>query len=531
MKKIARLQLALAQGKISRRGFMQQGLAAGISLAALTGATAKAEASTPQKGGVLRVAKGHGSTTDVLDPGKIENGYTIALSLGGYQGYLTQIDADGLVQPSLAESWESSPDAKTWVFTLRQGLEFHNGRNVTPEDVIASVNHHLKEGTTSAAAPLVAAVTRMAADGPRNVVIELESGNADFPAIMSDYHLAIMPAADDGSILWQDHIGCGAYRIESHQAGIQTILTRHDNHWTDAVAHADRIELLSIIDQSARISALISGDVHAIDRVDLKTATLLGRKPGVELVTADGTLHYSFPMLCDRAPFDDRDVRMAVKYAVDRQELVDKILFGFGQVGNDHPIGANQRYHNDTLEQRAYDPDKARHHLKKAGHDRLKIELRASDAAFAGAVDAALLMQNSMRDAGIDLEVKRTPNDGFWAEHWMKSPFISSYWSGRPVEDQMFSTAYQSGVSWNETHWSNDRFDTLLIAARAELNDARRREMYHEMQQLVHEDGGALIPMFASYVFGVSDKIGRPEKVAANWDMDGERWMERWWIK
>ncbi|SLN12433.1 Dipeptide-binding protein DppE precursor [Roseovarius albus] len=524
------LSKQLKENRVSRRSFMQQGLAAGVSVTALSVAADKVYASTPKKGGHLKVAKGHGSTTDALDPGIIENGYTIGLSLGGYQGYLTQIGGDGSLEPSLAESWDASSDAKTWTFKLRDGLEFHNGRTVKASDVIASINHHRGEGSTSAAAPLVASVKDLKADGDNIIVVELDAGNADFPFIMTDYHLPVMPANEDGSMNWQDLVGCGAYKIDNYQAGVSTLLSRHANHWSDDVGHVDTVELLSIIDQNARTSAIVAGDVHAIDRVDLKTADLMGRKPGVNLVTATGTLHYSLPMLTDTAPFDDNNVRLAVKYAVNRQEIVDKILFGYGEVGNDHPIGSGQRYFNKDLPQREYDPDKAKYYLKQSGLDSLAIAINASEAAFAGAVDAAILIQSSAKGAGIDLEVKRTPNDGFWAEHWIKSPFITSYWSGRPVEDQMFSTAYQTGVSWNETRQSHERFDKLLVDARAELDDELRRGMYYEMQEIVHNEGGALIPMYASYVFAVADNVGMSDTIATNWDMDGERWMERWWL-
>lgn len=530
MDTLNKLTTQLKSKRLSRRGFMQQGLAAGVSVSALSLAADKVYAATPKKGGHLRVARGHGATTDILDPGQIESGFTIGMSLGGYQGYMTQIGGAGDLQPSLAESWEASTDAKTWTFKLRDGMEFHNGRNVTANDVIASINHHKGEGNTSAAGPLVSAVTEMKADGDTVVVFELEAGNADFPFILSDYHLAIMPANEDGSMNWKDHIGCGSYKIDDFKPGISAAMSRHGNHWTDEVAHFDSIEMLAIIDQNARTSALVGGDVQVIDRVDLKTAELLGQRPGINLRTATGTLHYSFPMLCDTAPYDNNDVRLAVKYAINRQELIDKILFGYGQVGNDHPIGSGQRFFNSELEQREYDPEKAKYHLKQAGLDSISLELFASDAAFAGAVDAAVLIQSSAKGAGIDLTVTRSPNDGFWSDHWIKSPFITSYWSGRPVEDQMFSTTYQTGVSWNESRWSNERFDSLLIEARAELDETKRRDMYWEMQKILNEEGGSAIPMFASYVFGTADNVGTPDQIATNWDLDGERFMERWWF-
>ena len=529
MEKLNAITNILKSNRVSRRGFMQQGLAAGIGVTALSMVATKVHANTPKKGGHLRVAKGHGSTSDVLDPGIVENGYTIALSFG-YQGYLTQISAFGELEPSVAESWEASPDAKVWTFRIRKGVQFHNGRPVTANDVAVSLNHHRGDGTTSAAAPLVSPVTDISTDGNHTVIVKLNAGNADFPAILSDYHLAVMPANEDGTMNWQDLVGCGAYKIDEYEAGVRTALSRHENHWSDEVGHVDTVELLSIVDQNARTAAFVSGDIHAIDRVDLKTAGLLDQKPGVNLVTATGTLHYSLPMLANTSPYDNNDVRLAVKYAIDRQELVDKILFGYGEVGNDHPIGSGQRYFNKDLSQREYDPEKARHYLKKAGLDSISLSLNASEAAFAGAIDAGILIQNSAKGAGIDLEVIRTPSDGFWAEHWGQSPFITSYWSGRPTEDQMFSTAYETGVSWNESLWSHERFDQLLVDARAELDDSKRREMYYEMQHILHDEGSSVIPMFASYVFGVSDSVGRPEQVGTNWDMDGERWMERWWL-
>lgn len=94
----------------------------------------------------------------------------------------------------------------------------------------------------------------------------------------------------------------------------------------------------------------------------------------------------------------------------------------------------------------------------------------------------------------------------------------------------MFSTAYVTGASWNDTFWSNARFDELLVNARSELADEKRREMYWEMQEIVHNDGGVVVPFFASYIFASSDKIAHDETIAANWDLDGGRAIERWWF-
>ena len=520
----------LKAGTIDRRGFMKGALATGMTVAAATALADKAEAATPKKGGKIVMGIGHGSTTDSKDPGLFENDFTISLT-HGYNGYLTQVAADGSLEPSVAESWESTPDAATWTFKIREGVEFHNGKTVTAEDVVASLNHHRGEDSTSAAAPLVSAVTDIKADGSNTVVVSLDAGNADFPFVMHDYHLPIMQAKADGSMDFESEIGCGAYKIDHYDTGVSVELSKHANHWDSSVGFVDKTQMLALIDPNARTAALVSGDVDGIDRVDLKTASLLGRKPGVNLHQINGTQHYTFPMRSDQAPWNDNNIRQALKYAVDRQEMVDKILFGYGSVGNDHPIGAGQRFFNTELEQKTLDPDKAKYYLKQSGLSSLSVELSVADAAFAGAVDAGVLYQNSAAKCGIDIKVIREPNDGYWSDVWMQKGWCASYWGGRPVEDMMFSTAYQSGVSWNEAFWSNARFDELLIAARAELDEDKRRAMYWEMQEITANDCGSVIPMFAAYVFALGDSVGHPDVFATNWDKDGHRWMERWWKK
>lgn len=525
---ISKLSDDLIAGRIDRRAFMTRAIATGMAVAAATTLADTAEAATPKKGGKVVMGIGHGSTTDSKDPGLFENDFTIGLT-HGYNGYLTQVAVDGSLQPSIAESWESSPDAATWTFKIRQGVEFHNGRTVTSEDVVASINHHRGEDSTSAAGPLVSAVTEIRADGPNTVVVQLDAGNADFPFVMHDYHLPVMQAKPDGKMDWESEIGCGAYKIDAYDTGVSVELSKHANHWDDSVGFLDETQMLVLHDPNARTAALISGDVDGIDRVDLKTAGLLGRKPGVNLHTVNGTQHYTFPMRGDLAPFNDNNVRQALKYAVNRQELVDKILFGYGSVGNDHPIGAGQRFFNSELEQKELDPDKAKYYLKQSGLSSLKVDLSVADAAFAGAIDAGVLMQNSAKKCGIEINVIREPSDGYWSDVWMTKGWCASYWSGRPVEDMMFATAYQSGVAWNESFWSNERFDTLLIAARAELDQEKRREMYWEMQDILANDCGSVIPMFAAYVFALNDSVGHRGVFASNWDKDGQRWMERWW--
>ena len=515
-------------GRVTRRGLLRSGVATGLAASALgAGLMPSGAKAQPQRGGTMRCAKGHGSTTDTLDPRTIENGYMIALAYG-LNGYLVGIAADGSFEPQVAESWEATPDAKTWRFKLRPGVTFHSGRAVTVEDVIASIELHRGEDSTSAAKPILEGITAIRAEGDV-VAFDLAAGNADFPFTFSDYHLPILPVVD-GAADWRTQDGCGPYRLIEFQPGVVARLERFDGDWDQERGWFDAVEMLSIVDLNARTAALVSGDVDAIDKPDLKTVGLLGRDPSIVLESVAGNQHYTFAMSVNQEPYTDNNVRLALKYAVDRDELVEKILFGYGTVGNDHPIGRGQRFYNDELEQTTYDPDRARFHLREAGLDALSVTLSAADAAYPGAVDAAVLYRNSAEAAGIDVEVNRVPNDGYWADVWMKDPFTAVYWGGRPVEDSMLTTAYAPGAAWNDTFWENERFTELLEAARAELDEDLRRAMYYEMQAILNQQGGAVIPMFADYVFARRDNVATGE-LASNWDMDGERWMERWWFQ
>jgi peptide/nickel transport system substrate-binding protein len=237
------------------------------------------------------------------------------------------------------------------------------------------------------------------------------------------------------------------------------------------------------------------------------------------------------PMRCDTAPFDNADVRLAIKYAIDRQQILDNLLGGHGTLGNDHPIASTNAYFNADLPQRLYDPDRAKHHLKKAGLDSLKVTLSAADAAFPGAVDAAVLVSSSAANAGIEVTVDRAPSDGYWSDVWMNKPWCVAYWTARPTADTMFSIAYAATAPWNDTFWKNEQFNSLLLSARAELDDAKRKGMYGEMQQILSDDGGAVIPLFPNFLFATNDKIGHPETFSSAFDIDGNRSLERWWFK
>lgn len=487
-------------------------------------------AQTPIKGGTLMMGLGGANTGDSLDPGLAWDDFMMALSYGGLRNNLIELDADGNAVGELAESWESSEDSKTWIFRIRKGVEFHNGKTLDVADVIASINHHRGEKSTSLAKSIFSQIADVAADGKDAVKITLQAGNADLAVLLSDYHLGIMPANADGTVDWQSGVGTGGYKLEKFEAGVSAIATRFANYWKTGRAHVDAVELLAINDAAARQNALVTGQINFMNRVDLKTLNLLKRQGKVKIDEVKGYQHATLPMIIDIKPFGDVNVRLALKHAIDRQKWVDTLLNGHGVVGNDHPIPASQKYFDGSLEQRAYDPDKAKAYLKKAGLDSLKIDLSASEASFATAVDAAVLFKESAAAAGIDINVVREPSDGYWSNVWAKKAFCTCYWTGRPTPDAVFSMIYGRGASFGDTRWDDERFNRLLVEARPEKDEAKRKEMYGEMQKILNEDGATIVPMFMNYVNAMADNVHTPEKQNADLPLDGMKAIERWWI-
>lgn len=490
-------------GRTTRRDFMKRAAALGASTALVStiASTASFADDAPQRGGHLRLGLDGASSTDNLDPATYVVAFQYTL---GYQwgNSLVELNDKGDINPELAESWEPDPTATKWVFKIRQGVEFHNGKELTADDVIYTLNYHRGESSTSPAKAFFEAVTEIKATDKHEMTITLNAPNADLPFIFSDYHLLVMP--DQGDPL--AGIGTGGYIIETFEPGVRAIATRNPNYWKENRAFADSVETVGINDLSARTSALQSGAVDFVNRIDPKTVGFLQSNPDVTIYDVPSAGFYTLPMRCDTPPFDNLDMRLALKYALDREEIVKRVLGGYGVVGNDQPVSSLDRFYAADIPQFTYDPEKAKFHYEKSGHSGA-INLTIADAAFPGAVDAAQLFKEHAAKAGITINVDRVPDDGYWSEVWLKAPFSGSYWTGRPTADMIMSLGFLSTADWNESFWRNEAFDKLMIEARGELDNKKRAEMYAELQTMISQDAGVIIPAFNNYLFASAANV------------------------
>lgn len=518
----------LKTGRMSRREFVARAAALGVTVPLATAIAADVGyAAAPKTGGRFRMALGGGASTDTLNPTTFSETYMQTLGYG-LRNCLAEMNQNDELVPELAESWEASTDAKTWKITLRQGVEFHNGKTFDADDAIASLQLHLGPDTSSPAAALLKTVESVEKDGNNAFVVKLSEGNVGFPALLTDYHIVMMPAVD-GVLDIDSGTGTGAFSLKEFKPGVSALLERNPNYWKEGAGHFDEVELLSVKDVNARTNSLVAGDVHAADRLDLKTLKLFQRsQPDIKIHDIEGSQWYGFPMMVDRDPFTDNNVRLALKHAINREQMLETLLFGHGSVANDNPIGKSYKYYTE-LPQNSYDPDKAKFYLKEAGLSELSVQLHAANAAFAGAVDAATLFSEGARAAGITLEPVRTPDDGYWGEVNRVVPWSATYWNPRVTEDMMFSMAFTPDAPWNESNWSNDRFNALLKDARLEFDEAKRGDMYAEMQKICTEENGYIIPLFANFVFATSKDV-QFGNIATSWDLDGTKALERWWM-
>ena len=489
-------------GRMNRREFLGRATAMGLSVAAASSLLSQsAFAATPKRGGDVVFTTEYTGAEETFNPTKMTNSTDIQRA---YQVYnrLTNLDRNLQVVPNLAVEWESANDATEWTFVLREGVEFHNGKTLTAKDIIYSLNQHIKEGSESPSKPLLEPIVEMKADGPNVLKFTLNSGNADFPTLLGhDYHTSIVA---EGWKEGDEVNGTGPYKLVEFTPSLKSVTVRHENYWKEDAAYVDSFTTQGIADSTARTNALRAGDID-IAQIDPRVADLMSREAGIKVVSTPSGAHFLWVMMCDREPTNDLNFRLAMKHAVNRNSLIDKVLRGHGSIGNDFPVNPAIPMYCKDIPQHDYDPDKARFYWKKTGLS--GIEIAASTAAGDHAIDASIILQEQAKTAGIEITVKRVPDDGYWNHTWMKVPMHVSNWNSRPTADLILTIAHQSAGSWNETQWKNERFDELLVMGRIETDHDKRYEIYCEAGTLLHDQGGTLLPFFSNFLEAHRNRI------------------------
>ncbi|HXR00796.1 MAG TPA: ABC transporter substrate-binding protein, partial [Pseudomonas sp.] len=356
---------------MSRRDALRMLGVAGVAAAgagSLFGAAGKVfadEAASPTKGkpgGRIRVASNSSSTADTLDPAKGALSTDYVRHFMFYNG-LTRFDSHLVPQLELAERIDNDR-ATVWTITLRKDVTFHNGKALTAADVVFSLTRHKDPATGSKVLPLMEQFSEVKATGPLEVQITLSAPNAELPSILAVSHLLIVP---EGTTDFSQGIGTGPFKVKEFKPGVRSVSVRNTGYWKPGLPYLDEIEFIAIGDEPSRVNALLSGDVHMINEVNPRSTQRIAASAGHRVVDAPSGNYTDLIIRQDQMPGQNADFTQAMKYLLDREQVKNAVFRGYAVVGNDHPIAPGSRYHNAELPQRAYDPEKARFLLKKAG--------------------------------------------------------------------------------------------------------------------------------------------------------------------
>jgi peptide/nickel transport system substrate-binding protein len=452
-----------------------------------------------KSGGVLVHGATGGSGKDTIDPHAPVTNPDIARVSNLFEPLLFW-DNDYKLQPALAESVEPSADAKTWTIKLRKGVTFHNGKDVTAEDVLFTLSRVADpKKPTSAGGTLskILELKQSKAVDATTVKLVLNQPYAIIDFLLAEYTLGIIPTDFDVA----KPIGTGAFSYQSFQPGKTSTFKKYADYWGQK-AYVDELQIQDFPDDSAKVNALLAGQVQTIDNLPTNLIDSVKKQGGNSLVSNTGAW-VPFTMRVDQAPFSDVRVRQAMRLIVDRQQMIDQALAGYGSLGNDLYAPFDPAYAKD-LPQREQDIDQAKSLLKQAGQAGLQVELFTGDDISSVATASASLFVQQAKKAGVDVKV--TKKNPFYGDDYLSYTFAQDFWNTRQYIPQAAVSTIKGGT-YNETHFDNPKFAQLIDNASREIDETKRNAMLQDAQKIEYDEGGYIIWGFRRQVDGYSAKV------------------------
>jgi len=489
-----------ANAGLTRRLVLGAG-AAGVLAAGLPFPAADAATTAPRKGGRLLVGCAGGGAKDTIDAHNPVSFPDIARCFALYEPLAIR-NADYAFEMVLAESITANSTADVWTVRLKPGITFHDGKTLTADDAIFSIQRIINPKAPGAGA---AGLSNVDPQGfkkldARTFSIRLKVPFATFDTQLGQYGNSIVPVGYDP----RKPVGTGPFRFGSFHPGDRSVFPANRNYWQHGLPYMDELVIIDFPDDTARINALMGGQVHAIDNVPFTQARPLGMAPGLKTLVAKTGAWLPFTMRVDLAPFNDVRVRQAMRLVVDRPQMIAQALAGEGVVANDMYSPFDPAYASD-LPQRHQDLDQAKSLLKAAGHAGLQVELVTSDVA-AGIVEAAQVLAEQAKGAGIGIKVRKVDSGVFYGSQYLKWPFAQDFWFTRDYLSQVANCALPNSP-YNETHWNSPKFQALIAEARKTLDTKKRYAILHDAQKMEYESGGYIIWSFRNQIDAYSAKI------------------------
>jgi peptide/nickel transport system substrate-binding protein len=487
-----------------------------------SGTTSTPAATTGKRGGTLHVAV-LGSTADVVDAhiGTANTGTSAQYAFQMYDG-LTQFDHNYNAQLSMAESFEIAPDAMSWTVRLKPGLEFHNGKSVTADDVIFSLQRIINPKNGASDAVQLAAIDPKGFKKLDNLTVKIGLLYPDTSIFLgcAKYASGIVPVGYDP----KNPVGSGPFKFVSFNPIQRMVLTRFDNFWRkDAsgvqLPYLDGIEYVAFTDQTAIGNAVASSAVDAAAGMAPAQYDLAKANPNMNTLVPQGYGYTTITMRVDKAPFQDVRVRQAMKLMLDRSQFINEVYAGKAIVANDIPAGQDPLY-DKTIPQTTQDIERAKSLLKAAGHSNLTATM-ISYPETAYIEPQAQIFAQQAKGVGANISVQTVDSSTYYAKDFLSVTlsldfyFTATMWEALDYEFNTLKAPY------NETHWSPPDFVALIKEARGETDSAKQKQKAADFQMLMKENDGVIITAFEGYPCALSTKFKGLVNDLANIGLNG----------
>lgn len=423
---------------------------------------------------------------------------------------LTRLTADGGIEGDLAESFEASDEAKTWKFTLRKGVKFHDGSELSSADVVATINKILDPDTSAPYKRELGPLESVNALSDHEVEFKLSSSFADFPKAMAGATARIISQAGIANFdaLGTEAHGTGPFRLVEFVANERIVLERNPDYFRSGFPLLDRVVMRVLPDNTAQQAALQNREVDAIADVSASIYKSVNSIEGVNGTQVPGGVFQNIVLLSNQPPFDNPKVRLAAKYCLERSQMANVLTEGTGSAGDDHPISASYEYHDASIPLRTPDLKEARRLMREAGYgDGVEVDLVAANNP-ASRNQVAVLAQAMTSQIGLKFNIEQMDNARYGSTVWNKGTkcYVGNYGT-RPYEDAILSKLYHSSAGIDEGRWATPETDKLLDRARASTNQAERKAIYAEFQKISRDDGPFIVSAFQDSLFGAWDYV------------------------
>ncbi|MEX2542126.1 MAG: ABC transporter substrate-binding protein [Trueperaceae bacterium] len=422
---------------------------------------------------------------------------------------LVELNADLQLEPALAESWEVSDDGLAYTFQLRSGVKFHNGRELTADDVVYSFDRVMAEDTGSPFASRFSQVESAEATGDLTVVFHMNAPFAPFLSNLTD--LAIVPreVVEEHGNLQQVAVGTGPFVFDEWVPDTSVLLTANPDYYRDGEPGVQALLFHIVPEATARAAGLRSGTYDFLPDVDAITAQTLARSPTVEMLQTDDLAYALLGLNLERGPLGDPRVRRAINMATDRGEVVDAVYFGDAVAAG--PLSPALKDWAVPVEEFACydtDPDAARDLLAEAGYgDGFQMEI-LTFSRIKAITDMAQVLQAQYADVGIDASIN-IEEFGTFVQDWSNSNFDSfaSRNGGTVDPDGYLFRTFHSGGSTNVFNYDNPEVDELLERGQVTVDQAERQEIYREVQQILACEGPIVHVAYATLFSAMRDNV------------------------